>query len=93
MAMLHHHKRNSNTTGRSINDATLHSSSFYWAPEQQPIIIILIIGGGGHDALRCRGVGYRCSNLTLVRPDESCGGRDLEAAVTRARGVARLPDQ
>lgn len=29
--------------------------------------------------------------LTLVRPEPSCGGRDLEAAVTLALDVARFP--
>lgn len=93
MAMLHHHKRNSNITGRSINDATLHSSSFTGPVSKTDNNNNNNKGGGAHYALRCQSVGYRCSNLTLVRPDESCGGRDLEAAVTRARGVARLPDQ
>lgn len=30
-------------------------------------------------------------SLTLVRPELSCGGSDLEAAVTRALDVARFP--
>lgn len=40
-------------------------------------------------------MGFDLSNsgtgLTLTRPELSCGGRDLEAAVTRALDVARLP--
>ncbi|TNN54249.1 hypothetical protein EYF80_035549 [Liparis tanakae] len=31
---------------------------------------------------------FVCNELTLVRPEPSCAGSDLEAAVTRARHVA-----
>lgn len=52
-----------------------------------------MIRGKACYALRCHSARERWANLTLARPDDSCGGRDLEAAVTRARGVARFPDQ
>lgn len=65
----------------------LHSTGFYWLSYGA----MPVSTNKKHYALRCDDLCYR--SLTLVRPELSCGGRDLEAAVTLALDVARFPVQ
>lgn len=85
MAELHHHKQKSHKTGQSIKVAMLHSTGlllgFLWRNGCEQQI--------KSPAVPCDDLCHR--SLTLERPEPSCGGRDLDAAVTRALDVARFP--
>lgn len=90
MATLHHHERNAaNITGRSINEASLHRSAFV---EGFFVVVLRVpcLGATNKTSAASR-TARRALRLTLLRPEPSCGGRDLEAAVTRALEVARFP--
>lgn len=89
MAMLHHHERNTaNITGRSINEASLHRSVFL---EVFFFFLIVLCLWATNKTTAPSHAARRALRLTLLRPEPSCGGRDLEAAVTRALDVARFP--
>lgn len=93
MAMLHHHEHNTaNITGRSINEATLHRSVFvevfFFFLTVFPRVPCL---WATNKTTAASHTARRALRLTLLRPEPSCGGRDLEAAVTRALDVARFP--
>lgn len=89
MAMLHHHKQDSKHNS---------GSQLMWlcfAAQVFTGFLMVLCPWATHKKTLCLFSGDLSRNiiLTLVRPEPSWGGRDLEAAVTRALDVARFPVQ